>query len=87
MKAANRITLLRYADGDGKPELRPVFFEGLNQPFGMALVGDHLYVANTDALLRLSYKPAKLASLHLAKKIIDLPAGGYNNHMDAQRYR
>src|SRR5262249_55939761 len=45
--SANRITLLRDADGDGTPEVRSVFLEGLNSPFGMVLVGEHFYVANT----------------------------------------
>jgi glucose/arabinose dehydrogenase len=80
MKNANRITLLRDADGDGKPELRQVFLEGLNQPFGMALLGDYLYVANTDALMRFPYKAGQTRITAPGEKIIDLPAGGYNNH-------
>ena len=52
----NRIMLLRDADGDGVAETRTVFLEGLNSPFGMALVGDKLYVADTDALLRFDYQ-------------------------------
>ena len=47
-----RITLLRDADGDGKPELRTILLDHLNSPFGVVLVGDDLYVANTDAILR-----------------------------------
>src|SRR5690606_11753448 len=54
--SANRITLLRDRDGDGQPEQRSVFLEGLNSPFGMTLVDDQLYVANTDALLRFPYQ-------------------------------
>src|SRR5262245_48019064 len=54
--SANRITLLRDADGDGVPELRTLFLEGLSSPFGMALVGDDLYVANTDAVVRFPYR-------------------------------
>ena len=50
--SANRITLLRDADGDGVPETRTVFLEGLNSPFGMVLVGNDFYVANCDAILR-----------------------------------
>ena len=50
--SANRITLLRDADGDGVAETRTVFLDGLNSPFGMALVGDSFYVANTDAIVR-----------------------------------
>jgi glucose/arabinose dehydrogenase len=80
MKNANRITLLRDADADGEPEVRQVFLEGLNQPFGMALVGDYLYVANTDALMRFRYKLGQTRMTAPGEKIIDLPAGGYNNH-------
>src|SRR6266850_3520251 len=53
--SAKRITLLRDADGDGTPEVRSVFLEGLNSPFGVAVVGNHFYVANTDAVLRFPY--------------------------------
>ena len=53
--SANRITLLRDADGDGMAETRSVFLQGLNSPFGMALVGDELYVANTDAIVQFPY--------------------------------
>ena len=56
VKSANRITLFRDADGDGVPELRQVFLEGLNSPFGMALVGNDLYIANTDAVVRFPYQ-------------------------------
>ena len=51
----NRITLLRDGDGDGIAEIKRTFLTGLNSPFGMALVGDALYVANTDALMRFHY--------------------------------
>ena len=54
--SANRITLLRDADGDGVAETRSVLLEDLNSPFGMALAGDHLYVANTDAVVRFPYR-------------------------------
>ncbi|MGZ8305599.1 MAG: sorbosone dehydrogenase family protein, partial [Allosphingosinicella sp.] len=54
--SANRITLLRDADGDGVAEIRSVFLSGLNSPFGMALVGGDLYVANTDAVVRFPYR-------------------------------
>ena len=53
--SANRITLLRDADGDGIAETRSVFLKGLNSPFGMTLIGDNLYVANTDAVMRFPY--------------------------------
>ncbi len=55
--SANRITLLRDADGDGVAEIREVFLAGLNQPFGMARLGDTLYVGNTDGLVAFPYKP------------------------------
>ena len=54
-ESANRITLLRDADGDGVAEKRGVFMEGLNQPFGMALVGDNFYVGNTDGVVAFPY--------------------------------
>ncbi len=55
--SANRITLLRDADGDGVAEIREVFLEGLNQPFGMALLGDTFYVGNTDGVVAFPYTP------------------------------
>ena len=51
----NRITLLRDEDGDGVAEIRNVFLEGLNQPFGMALLADRLYVGNTDGVVAFPY--------------------------------
>src|SRR5688572_29380938 len=54
--SANRITLLRDADGDGQAEVKQTFLSNLNSPFGMALVGDTLYVANTDAVVKFPYK-------------------------------
>jgi glucose/arabinose dehydrogenase len=79
-KSANRITLLRDGDGDGRPELRKTLIDNLNQPFGMALVGDTLYVANTDAVLRFPYEAGQTEITAAGEKIVDLPAGGYNNH-------
>jgi glucose/arabinose dehydrogenase len=78
--SANRITLLRDADGDGKPEVRTAFLEGLNSPFGMALVGDSLYVANTDAVVRFPYKTGATQIREPGVKIADLPAGRINHH-------
>ena len=66
--SANRITLLRDADGDGIAETRSVFLSGLNSPFGMALVGDVLYVANTDALVRFPYRRARRRSRRPPRK-------------------
>lgn len=77
---ANRITLLRDSDGDGTPEERRVFLEGLNSPFGMALVGDQLYVANTDALVRFPYEEGATRIDSEGEKVVDLPAGPINHH-------
>jgi glucose/arabinose dehydrogenase len=78
--SANRITLLRDGNGDGRPELKKTFIENLNQPFGMALVGDMLYVANTDAVVRFPYESGQSEITAPGEQIVDLPAGGYNNH-------
>lgn len=76
----NRITLLRDRDGDGQPELVQTFHEGLHQPFGMALVDDTLYIAATDALWAFDYQRDQTELTSEGRKILDLPAGGYNNH-------
>lgn len=78
--SANRITLLRDADGDGTAETRTIFLAGLNSPFGMTLVGDQLYVANTDALLKFPYKPGDTEISANPVKVMDLPAGPMNHH-------
>src|SRR5688572_11328205 len=78
--SANRITLLRDADGDGVAEQRSVFAEGLNSPFGMALVGDALYVANTDAIVRLPYTPGATQATGAPQRVVDLPGGPLNHH-------
>lgn len=78
--SANRITLLRDADGDGKPELKTPFITGLNSPFGMALVGGTLYVANTDAVLAFPYKEGDTKIADKGKKITGLNALAPNNH-------
>jgi glucose/arabinose dehydrogenase len=78
--SANRITLLRDADGDGKAEVRTVLLRDLNSPFGMALVGESLYVANSDALVRFPYHEGD-TEIHAAPvKVADLPAGDINHH-------
>ncbi|HEY4345838.1 MAG TPA: sorbosone dehydrogenase family protein [Parvibaculum sp.] len=77
---ANRITLLRDADGDGVAETRSVFLEHLNSPFGMALVGNDFYVANTDAVLRFPYKDGETKITEPGVKIADLPGGPINHH-------
>jgi glucose/arabinose dehydrogenase len=76
----NRIVLLRDADGDGVAETRSNFLQGLNSPFGMALIGDKLYVADTDALLRFDYSDGATEIAQQGTKIVDLPAGPLNYH-------
>jgi len=78
--SADRITLLRDADGDGVAETRSVFLGHLHSPFGMALVGDTLYVADTDALLRFPYRDGELHIDAAGRKVVDLPAGPINHH-------
>jgi glucose/arabinose dehydrogenase len=78
--SANRITLLRDADGDGVAEVRSAFLQDLDSPFGMALVGQHLYVANTAALMRFPYRDGDLGIAARGEKIVDLPAGPRNHH-------
>jgi glucose/arabinose dehydrogenase len=73
-KSADRITLLR-PNANGVVTLRTTFLTGLNQPFGMLVLGNYLYVANTDALMRYPYKPGQTRITGIGKKIIGLPAG------------
>ncbi|MFC4212714.1 PQQ-dependent sugar dehydrogenase [Pedobacter lithocola] len=79
-KSANTIVLYRDADKDGKAETSTTFLSGLNQPYGMAIIGDNFYVANTDGLLQYPYKAGDTKITGKGKKILSLPAGGYNNH-------
>lgn len=76
--SANRITLLRDSNGDGVADQRRVLVSGLNSPFGMALVGDQLYVADTDALLRFPFHVGDTRITARPEKIIDLPTGGHH---------
>ena len=78
--SANRITLLRDTDGDGVADLRSVLLEGLNSPFGMALIGNDLYVADSDAVLRFPYAPGQTRITVPGTKLVDLPAGPINHH-------
>ena len=78
--SANRITLLRDADGDGVAESRSVFIDKLNSPFGIALVGNNLYVANTDGVLRFPYTPGAQHIDAAGTPVTDLPAGPLNHH-------
>jgi len=77
---ANRIVLLRDADGDGVAETKTVFIDHLDSPFGMALVGNDLYVADTDAVLRFPYKAGETHIGATGVKLTDLPAGTINHH-------
>lgn len=76
----NQITLFRDADKDGKFETRGVFISGLNKPFGMLVLKDFFYIANTDGLYRYPYTNSPLKLHTQGTKILELPAGGYNNH-------
>lgn len=78
--SANRITLLRDSNGDGVAEQKIVFLQNLNSPFGMALVGNMLYVANTDALMRFPYQNGATQITAAGTKVLDLPAGRLNHH-------
>jgi glucose/arabinose dehydrogenase len=75
-----RITLLRDADGDGKPELKTVLVDHLNSPFGVAVVGGDLYVANTDSIVRYPFTPGQTQITARPQKVIDLPGGLIDHH-------
>ncbi len=79
--SADQITLLRDSDGDGDVDERGLFLEGLNQPFGMALIGDHFYVANTDAVVRFNYMAGAQRPTGEAQQVLALPyRAGDNGH-------
>lgn len=78
--SANRITLLRDADGDGKAELKTPFLTGLNSPFGMVLIRDTLYVANTDGLMAFPYKAGDTQITAKGKELTKFNAKAPNNH-------
>lgn len=79
-ESANTILLYRDADKDGVAELKTTFLIGLNQPYGVTIIGNSFYVANTDGLLQYPYKTGDTKITGTGKKILSLPAGGYNNH-------
>ncbi|SHE59969.1 Glucose/arabinose dehydrogenase, beta-propeller fold [Modicisalibacter ilicicola DSM 19980] len=79
-KSANRITLLRDTDGDGVADERSTFLEGLNSPFGMALVGNEFFVANTDAVVRFPYREGQTWITAPGETLVELPAGPINRH-------
>jgi glucose/arabinose dehydrogenase len=78
--SANRITLLRDADGDGIAETRTEFLKDLNSPIGMALIGNDLYVANADAVMRFRYEQGTTQISELGERVADLPGGPINHH-------
>lgn len=78
--SANRITLLRDADGDGVAETRSVFISGLNSPFGMVLVGDEFYVANADAIMKFPYHTGDTKISAAGTIVSHLPGGPINHH-------
>ena len=76
----NRITLLRDKDHDGVAETRTVFLQNLNSPFGMALVGNKFYVADTDRLISFNYESGQTSISGQPTKVVDLPGGTLNHH-------
>jgi glucose/arabinose dehydrogenase len=76
-KSANRITLFRDTTNSGKPDVREVLLTDLNKPFGMQLIGDRLYVGNTDSVVRYPYRRGDTKISAKGQKILDLPAGGH----------
>ena len=76
----NCVLLLRDANQDGTPEIKQIFLSGLNRPFGMLILGNKFYVANTDGLWMYPYEKGQTEMTAQGTKILDLPAGGYNNH-------
>jgi glucose/arabinose dehydrogenase len=76
----NRIVLLRDGNGDGKPELQSVLLDHLNSPFGVVLVGNELYVAETDKIMGYPFTPGQTRITAPGRKVVDLPAGPINHH-------
>jgi len=77
---ANRITLLRDTDGDGVADVRSVLLAGLNSPFGMALVGNTLYVADTDAVMKFPFTVGETRIAAAGSILVELPGGPINHH-------
>ncbi len=78
--SADRITVLRDIDGDGVADLRSVLLHGLSSPFGMTLIGDTLYVANSNAVVKFPYASGDLRITADATHVVELPAGPINHH-------
>jgi glucose/arabinose dehydrogenase len=79
VESPNKIILLRDADGDGVAETKTVFMSNLFSPFGMVLVGDTLYIADADAILKVPYKSGETQVTDKPVKVADLPSGA-NHH-------
>jgi len=79
-ESANTVVLFRDTNNDGKPDLQTQFISGLNQPYGVLIIGNAFYVANTDGLYKYPYKTGDTKITGAGTKILELPAGGYNNH-------
>jgi len=80
VKAGNRIILLRDTNGDGTADVKTVFIDRLHSPFGMVLVGNNLYVADTDAVLRFPYQTGQTEITAAPTKLCDLPGGPIDHH-------
>jgi len=78
--SADRITILRDNDKNGNYETRGIYIKELNRPFGVLVLNNYFYVANTDGVYRFAYSAANSKLTSEGKKILELPAGGYNNH-------
>ncbi|MDO9551073.1 sorbosone dehydrogenase family protein [Rhodonellum sp.] len=78
--SADRITIFQDVNKDGEYETRAIFLEDLNQPYGMLILNNTFYVANTDGLYRFPYREGQQRIEEKGEKIMELPAGGYNNH-------
>jgi len=78
--SANRVTLLRDKDGDGVAETKDIFVQDLNSPYGIALVGDTLYIANTDALVKVPYHTGDTHASSAPVRVAALPGGTINHH-------
>lgn len=79
-RSGNSIVILRDTNSDGKPDVKQTFLTGLNQPFGMLILQNFFYVANTNGIMRYPYTTGQQQITDSGQKILDLPAGGYNNH-------
>jgi glucose/arabinose dehydrogenase len=79
-ESLNQVWLFRDANGDGKPEVQSPYLTDLKQPFGILIMNGYFYVANTDGILRYPYNENETKLSSKGEMIVQLPAGGYNNH-------